>query len=84
MEKKYLKKERVLIRFDFTRLPVIELQTVLKVFPFIHTGVLGREAYLAGTLDTRTRSTFWVTMKCKRQVSLTEFIAHIILEQEGK
>ena len=39
--------------------------------------LLGRGADFAGTLDTYTRSTYWVTKWRERQVLLTEFISRM-------
>ena len=39
--------------------------------------MLGSGAYFAGTLDTWTRSTYWITKRRKILISLTEFIERI-------
>ena len=44
------------------------------------SNVLGREVYLAGSPDTWTRSTFWITKRSKRQFSHEDFIADIFTE----
>ena len=39
--------------------------------------MLGRGAYFAGTIDTRTRITYWTTKRRKTLISRTEFIEHV-------